>query len=127
MKNIVEYIDGFLKKKNIEWEHNREIFRYADEFCPRSAIDEDFDFSKKRLIELYLGDGESISYKPTLITENLFLIFDEKKSCLKYEFSSEWKNYLSSIAHQKDKKHLEKKFNNFKKDLDADSFDDILE
>ena len=112
MKNIVEYIDGFLKKKNIQW-YNEEIFSVIAERYVK-AIDPDFENYEMQQFRLRNAEGK-IAPKQILVTDNLFLVFNVFGNKLEKDFSTEWKNYLEKIKikSQKIDKEVEEKIENF--------------
>ena len=112
MKNIVEYIDGFLKKKNIQW-YNEEIFSVIAERYVK-AIDQDFENYEMQQFRLRNAEGK-IAPKQILVTDNLFLVFNVFGNKLEKDFSTEWKNYLEKIKikSQKIDKEVEEKIENF--------------
>ena len=103
MKNIVEHIDDFLKKKDIAWV-DKQVFEHIP-FSGTCRLAKEEDFSQKQMQELKFKSKEGKEFfKSCLITENLFLVFDGSawKLKLKYDFSAEWKNYLQSIANKEE-------------------------
>lgn len=94
MKNIVEYIDGFLKKKNIQW-YNEEIFSVIAERYVK-AIDPDFENYEMQQFRLRNAEGK-IAPKQILVTDNLFLVFNVFGNKLEKDFSTEWRNHLLTI------------------------------
>ena len=85
MKNIVEYIDGFLKKKNIEW-LNKKIFNVREETHVK-AIDEDFENNEMQCVCFKISAYNLVN-KQILVTENLFLIFNALGNKLEKDFKT---------------------------------------
>ena len=111
MKNIVEYIDEFLKKKGVEW-YNKAILDVAD---GKFVAATDKDFSNNEMQSLKLINSEfGTAVKQILINENLFLVFDEFGSKLQKDFSNEWINHLlrqPEIQEESFKKFINKSLN----------------
>lgn len=128
MKNIIEYIEQFLKNKNYEWV-NRQIFgNYG--YIP--AKDSDFTKNEIQDFKLKNKDNELVAVN-FLINENLFMVFKRfaGKLRLAQDFSQEWKNYLQSITTKEDEQ-LKQEIRDYLADKNNDtynhnSFDDILE
>lgn len=112
MKNIVEYIDGFLKKRNIQW-YNEEIFSVIAERYVK-AIDPDFENYEMQQFRLRNAEGK-IAPKQILVTDNLFLVFNVFGNRLEKDYSNEWRNYLEKIKikSQKIDKEVKEKIENF--------------
>lgn len=118
----VEKISKFLEKKNINWYKNLVLDK--SELVFRQAYDSDFRRGLVNMVKFGKKENE-LKIKVLLVTKDLFVILDNLSSKLENDFSNEWKSYLATVAQQKDKKQLEEKFNSFKKDLEADDFDDL--
>lgn len=121
MEKIAKKIDGFLKTKNIEW-YDQGMYD-APEMMFRKAEDEDFD--GKHFVKLsLLSQKGNYCHKNLMVTDTLFLMFDEKLKEMQRDWSKDWQEYQKQLSI--DKKldsvdaEVEERLNNFREYLKED-------
>ena len=114
MKKLVDKIDGFLESQKITWLDKNCFDLY------RSANDTDFEEQKFAKIVLKNQKGKKYR-KQVIVSEELFLVFDEQLTKLEKDLSKEWKKYQEKIDFNE--KQTTSKTRNFNKYLDEEKYD----
>ena len=119
MQSLVKKIEGFLETKNITW-----INRNSYDFY-RPANDKDFEGQK--FVKVILKNEKGKNYRKQLVvSEKLFLVFDEKITRLEKDLSGEWAKYQEQVAREEAEASFDEdtkeKITNFNKYLNEDQY-----
>lgn len=123
MNSLVKKIEGFLDIKNITWIEKRTYDSAKTIF--REAVDSDFLDQSFQKVLLRNSKGK-IYHKNLVVTEKLFLVFDEKLRKLEKNLSDEWISYQRKAASDENYESLDeetkKRVDNFRKYLNDDQY-----